>query len=295
MKTSLLLTASLLAGGHVLAGRDPGSLTEIAKLKAALQAVPAITAVSSTTYEMFPGYYVVNRVTPQECPGHTIKKRVVFSGSMFRVETNMVSKNGDLLMDDELAYNNRTTQRLDRMRRLTSTWQTPNEVFDSSPSAMDQFAFLAGFVPGRPLSIKLEDLKSDAVWNQLMAKARFLGPRKVAGQDVVRFEIRDAFDPIGNISCRYEVDLSPAHGYFPLRWAAFTTHGQCFWEYRVTEFGQASHGNASYFYPLKAEGRQPGVNGQRDNPLFTFTGSSELFQIDPVSEDLFTIKPSPVR
>ncbi|PTX98270.1 hypothetical protein DB345_05395 [Spartobacteria bacterium LR76] len=285
-KALILAFSALACGSTLLAGGEnlpPGLL----KLRDIFQAIPAITTTSTTTFEFSPAYYVVNRVTHQECPGHTVKMRLVFSGAMFRVEEDMVKKNGELWDDEVRTYDTHSFQRLDRMRGLIYS-QEKLDIFDARPSAMDQFGFLAAFLSDKPMSVKLEDMKSNTVWDRALSKMRLLGPRKIAGQDVMRFEIRDVHDPMGNITSRYEVDLSPAHGYFPMRWAAYTTNGQCFQEYRVTEFGEASHEGASYFYPLKTERRQFGVN----ETLVSMSESCELFRIDPVDPSLFTIAPA---
>lgn len=297
MKTYFLAVASvLLSATGPLIGGDSGSLLEISKLQAALQAVPGISATSSSTYEMGPAYYEINRVSPAEAPGHTITKRVLFSGAMFKIEQKFVSKRADLYADYDVAYNGKLMQKLDRVNGSLSIWNRYiPDMFDSRSSVMDQFGFLAGFVSKDSQSINLENLRSGEIWSKLIAKTKFVGPRVIDGKKVLRFQVDDAFDPMGNVACRYEIDLSPEHGNFPMRWAVYTTHGDCFLEFRVTEFGKASLGDVTYFYPVTAETRQIGWGKFAGKPVFSCSLKTDAFQVEKVDEKSFTLDPASAR
>lgn len=143
--------------------------------------------------------------------------------------------------------------------------------------------------------LKFEDLKSSAVWSKILGKAKSLGYRKLDGADVLSFELRDIVDPDGPVACRYVVSLSPAHGFFPVRWASYTSNGRLFQEFKVTEFEKATFSDINYYYFKTAVRKYNGVEKFAGVTLITQDCVTSSLEIAPVDEAAFIINPAPAR
>jgi hypothetical protein len=155
---------------------------------------------------------------------------------------------------------------------------------------MDQFGFLGGFLRAPSQSINLAELGASEVWAAVLSKARLIGRRTIDGRNVVSFEIRNAVDPGVEAPCRYEVDLAPEYGFFPIRWMKYTLAGECLQTFSVVDMAKASYNGVVYYYPKRAEGTHLGLHGEL---LVRRDWETSLFEIKPIEDNaVFSIDPA---
>lgn len=289
------IAAAVLSAGIAMGADDADPAQALAKLKTTITAVQAITSASSSTYTLGPGYYKVNKDVPGDGRGHTVNLQMILSGEFYKISRHDAAISGQLYWDGEIAYDGQLHQRFNRTSHSFETWTKQNagsDLYELWASPLDQFGFICGFTGQKKDSVKLSDLNSPALWTAILSHAKLLGPLRIGGQYAIAFEISNGDEPTGGFPCKYEVDLSPGHGFFPMRWASYTMKGELFQEFTVTEFGKASYNGVDYFYPAKASGKTMALVAPSAKPEAQITREWETTSFDitpPQDNGVFTI------